>query len=363
MPYDTQRAAAFADEMVDTLNKGGLSLMLSLGHRTGLLAVMADLPPATSERIAAAAGLNERYVREWLGALTAAGVVEYDPDAATYALPPEHAAWLSPDGDDNIAVFAQYIPLLGAVEDDVLACFRGGGGVPYQRYARFHDVMAEDSGQTVLGSLFDHILPLAPELPGRLSAGVQVLDLGCGSGKALIRMAEAYPASGFLGLDLSPDAVERARAEAAQRGLTNLAFEVRDLRGFDRSAEPEAYDLVTTFDAVHDQPDPQGLLRGIHRTLKPGGIYLMQDIHHTGRPEDGPDHPLGPLLFTLSCMHCMSVSLAQGGEGLGAMWGREKAQAYLETAGFGEVAVHRLDHDIQNDYFVSRKAPEAARIS
>jgi SAM-dependent methyltransferase len=363
MPYDPQRAEAFADEMVDTLNKGGLCLMLSLGHRSGLLAVMADLPPATSGRVAEAAGLQERYVREWLGALTAAGVVAYDPARDTYSLPAEHAAWLNPGGDDNIAVFAQYIPLLGAVEDDVLACFRDGGGVPYHRYPRFHDVMAEDSGQTVLTSLFDHILPLAPELPGRLGAGADVLDLGCGSGKALIRLAEAYPASRFLGLDLSAEAVGRARDEAERRGLTNIAFEVRDLRGFDRTAEPGAFDLVTTFDAVHDQPDPQGLLRGIHRTLKPGGIYLMQDIHHTGHPEDGPDHPLGPLLFTLSCMHCMTVSLAQGGEGLGAMWGREKARAYLGAAGFGEVAVHRLDHDIQNDYFVSRKAPGQARTS
>jgi len=156
-----------------------------LGHRTGLFDGMAEMPAAGSEAIAARCGLNERYVREWLGAMVASGVVDYDPRDGTYALPPEHAAFLTRAATPaDLAVYAQYIPLLGAVEDDVLACFRAGGGVPYARFERFHEVMAEDSGQTVLPVLKSHILPLVPGLDERLKDGIRVLDVGCGRGPA-----------------------------------------------------------------------------------------------------------------------------------------------------------------------------------
>ena len=360
MGYDVQRAEAFANRLVESLNNGALCLMVSVGHRTGLFDALAGLGPATSPEIAEAAGLDERYVREWLGAMVTGGVVDFDPESDRFTLPPEHAACLSRQAPaENIAVFAQYVPLLGAVEEDIVTCFREGGGVPYDRYPRFHAVMAEDSGQTVLSSLFDHILPLAPELPRRLEAGIRVLDLGCGSGRAVNRMAARYPRSTFLGYDLSEEAIGAARAEAEQRGLANAAFAVRDLSGFDRDAEPEGFDLVTTFDAVHDQARPLALLKGIHRSLHPDGVYLMQDIHSTGQVHGNRDHPLGTLLYTISCMHCMTVSLAQEGEGLGAMWGREKAREYLREAGFGSVTIERLPHDIQNDYYIVRKRAAA----
>src|SRR5579864_3591677 len=146
-PFDHSRAAAFEKRLVGVLNAGALCLMTSLGHRVGLFDAMADMPAAGSEAIAARCGLNERYVREWLGAMVASGVVDYDSRDGTYALPPEHAAFLTRAATPaNLAVFTQYIPLLGAVEDDVVACFRAGGGVPYARFERFHEVMAEDSG-------------------------------------------------------------------------------------------------------------------------------------------------------------------------------------------------------------------------
>jgi hypothetical protein len=142
---------AFAEKMLDMLNGAALALMTSIGHRTGLFDTMATLPPSTSMQIAAAAGLHERYVREWLGAMVAAGVVEVDPASTRFILPAEHAAVLTrAAAADNMAVFAQYIALLGGVEDDIVECFKQGGGVPYARYPRFHAVMAEDSGQSVL---------------------------------------------------------------------------------------------------------------------------------------------------------------------------------------------------------------------
>ncbi|HET6468813.1 MAG TPA: class I SAM-dependent methyltransferase [Geminicoccaceae bacterium] len=308
-----------------------------------------------SAEIASRAGLNERYVREWLGAMLTAGVVEHDPNAGTYHLPPEHAARLTRAATPaNLAVFAQYVPLLGAVEDDLVACFRDGGGVPYARFGRFHEVMAEESGQTILPVLREHILPLVPGLAKRLEQGIRVLDAGCGRGRALNLMAGWFPKSRFTGYDLSDDAIGFAREEAARADRANLRFEIRDLSRFDEEADPGAFDLVTTFDAVHDQARPMALLRGIRRSLVEEGVYLAQDIKGSSHHHLNRDHPFGTLIYTISCMHCMTVSLAQGGEGLGAMWGRETAERYFHEAGFGSVEVHELPHDPQNYYYVCR---------
>ena len=168
-------------------------------------------------------------MREWLGAMVAAGVVDYDVPSRSYRLPPEHAAYLTRAAEpSNFAVFAQYVPLLGSVEDDVVRCFTEGGGVPYSHYARFHEVMAEDSGQTVLPALKDHILPLVPELIERLEVGIRVLDVGCGRGRALNRMAGWFPDSRFVGLDLptrrSPSPARRRSARAMATSSSRRAI-------------------------------------------------------------------------------------------------------------------------------------------
>ena len=353
---DAAKAEAFSGRVLTALNDGAMCLMLSVGHRTGLFDVMSAMSPASSAAIATKAGLNERYVREWLGAMSTSGVVEVDPTSTRFSLPAEHAACLTrAAAADNMAVFAQYIALLGSVEDDIVECFRKGGGVPYERYPRFHAVMAEDSGQSVLSSLESHVLPLVSGLTDRLARGIEVADLGCGSGRIMNRLAELYPKSRFTGLDLSREAIEAARAEAAQRSLRNVDFVVRDLSDLGESAAPAAYDFMTTFDAVHDQAKPLEMLKGIHRALKGDGVYLMQDIRGSSRIHDDIGHPLGPFLYTISCMHCMTVSLAQGGEGLGAMWGEEKTREYLQRAGFRSIETHRLAHDVQNNWYVIRK--------
>lgn len=353
---DTERAQAFAGRFLNALNDGALCLMTSLGHRTGLLDSLRGEDFATSNEIAARANLNERYVREWLGAMVTAGVIEYEPNGRRYRLPDEHAAFLTRAANaDNLAVFAQYIGVLAGVEDDIVHCFKHGGGVPYARYPRFHEVMAEDSGQSVLSSLESHILPLVPGLTERLAAGIRVLDVGCGRGRILQRLAALYPASRFVGMDLSSEAIAYARAAARDAGLANLEYIEADLSDFDRTAEPEAFDFITTFDAIHDQAKPLNVLRGIHRALKPDGVYLMQDISGTSHVHKDCEHPIGTLLYTVSCMHCMTVSLAQGGEGLGAMWGEEKTREYLTRAGFGAVTKNTLAHDIQNNWYTVSK--------
>jgi SAM-dependent methyltransferase len=354
----SQSPDVFADRLLDMLNQGALSLMVSIGHRTGLFDAMAGLPPADADAVAARAGLSPRYVQEWLGAMVAGGIVSYLPGEKAYHLPASHAALLTRRAaPDNIAVFAQYIGMLGQVEDRIVECFRKGGGVGYEHYPRFHEVMAEDSGQTVLAALDEHILPLlGRDLLESLDRGIRVLDIGCGCGRALLHLAARFPASELVGYDLSQPSLEEAREDAKRAGLRNVRFEARDLTGFDTRAEPEAFDLVTAFDAIHDQAAPRAVLAGIHRTLKAGGAFLMQDIRASSHLENNLDHPIAPLLYTISTMHCMTVSLAQGGAGLGTMWGEELALDMLREAGFDAITVRRLPHDFQNNFYVMRKA-------
>lgn len=352
-PVEKSKSEVFAEKMVGVINGAGLALMTSVGHRTGLFDAMAALPPSTPEQIAGAAGLKERYVREWLGAMTTGGVVEYDPAAGTYRLPAEHAAFLTRSASpNNLAVTTQFVSVLGAVEDRIVECFRHGGGVPYTAFGRFHEVMAEESGQTVVAGLRDLILPLVPGLTEDLSAGIDVLDVGCGSGRALNALARAFPQSHFTGYDLSDEAVDRARREAGRLGLLNVRFEVRDVTSLGESG---CYDLVTAFDAIHDQARPALVLRGVFGVLRPGGTFLMQDIRGSRRVEKNMDHPVAPFLYTISAMHCMTVSLAAGGDGLGTMWGEETAVEMLGEAGFRKVEVRQLAHDFMNNFYVARK--------
>ena len=343
----------FAARVMSTIDSASLAILLSIGHQTGLFDAMAGLPSSTSSQIADAAGLNERYVREWLGGMTVGQIVEYDPDAGTYTLPPERAALLTRQaGPDNLARTAQFIPMLGEVEQKVIGCFRTGGGLSYSEYPRFHAVMAEESGEVVDAALVDVILPFAAGLPERLRAGADVADFGCGSGHAVNVMARAFPASRFTGVDFSDEGLAVGAEEAAGLGLANATFDRHDLADMDVT---EAYDVITAFDAIHDQAQPDRVLRNIYRALRPGGVFLMVDIKASSQLEDNVGVPLATYLYTVSTMHCMSVSLAFGGAGLGTAWGRQLALSMLSDAGFKDVRVEEIDTDPINYYYVANK--------
>lgn len=346
---DETKAEAFGERLLGVLSDGTLALMISIGHRTRLFDTLAGLPGATSEELARAAGLDERYVREWLGAMYTGKLLECDPATRRFSLPPEHAACLTRAATPhNLAVLAQFVAVLGSVEDQVVECFQRGGGVPYSAFGRFHEVMAEDSAQTVVAGLDAFILPLAPGLIERLEAGVDVLDVGCGMGRALNHLARRFPASRFRGYDLSSEAIAAAQAEAP----ANATFEARDVTELGEAA---SYDLITAFDAIHDQIAPDRVLSGIARALRPGGLFLMQDIRASSDVLRNRDNPLAALLYTISTMHCMTVSLAAGGAGLGTCWGEELALEMLSAAGFSEVRVEQLEHDIQNNFYLARR--------
>ena len=341
---------AFAKQLITMINHGMAGLMISVGHRTGLFDAMRGAEPMTSAELAEHAGLSERYVREWLGAMATSGIVALDRRTKRYALPEAHAGILGANAPrGSMSSMFQFLGVLGDVESQVVDCFRNGGGVPYSAYDRFHETMAEESNQTVVAALEDHILPLVPGLTAKLEAGIDVADIGCGIGRAMIRLAGLFPNSRFTGFDLCVDAIEMANRKAGELGLDNVRFHTVDATSLEGDV---AFDLIFTFDAVHDQAHPAQVLSHIRRLLKSGGVYLMQDIDAASDVADNMDHPLAPFTYTISCMHCMTVSLAQGGVGLGAAWGEQLALAMLKDAGFGKVQTHRLPHDIQNIYYV-----------
>ena len=344
----------FAERMLRVMNEAALALMVSVGHRTGLFDVMAVMPAATSAEIAERTSLDERYVREWLAVMTTGRIVEHDGAAGTYWLPADRAGWLTrAAGMNNLATGMQYIGLMAVVEDRIVDCFRHGGGVPYSAFPRFQAVMAEDSGAVRDATLIDVTLPLVPGLAGRLRQGIEVADVGCGSGHAVNLMAAAFPRSRFTGFDFSAAGIAAARQEARHRGLANACFEERDAA---RLGETGRFDFITTFDAVHDQARPDLVLAAIADALRPGGVYLCVDTAASSKLAENLDHPLGPFLYTVSCMHCMTVSLADGGMGLGTMWGEQTARTMLAEAGFTSVKAAHLDGDIVNTYIIASKS-------
>lgn len=348
---DRKRVQEFARKLFGFYTSGILTLMVDIGHRLGLFEAAAR-GPATSAELAARAGLDERYVREWLAAMATGGVFEYEPATGRFTLPPEHAQCLTGPSSRNLAPGSQTLHMLAVRMPKVAECFRTGGGVPYREFQPDFTEAQDASWRRLYdGLLIKGFLPLAKGLPERLAAGIRVADVGCGTGHAVNLMAREYPKSSFVGFDLSEEAIARARAEAREMGLANARFEVLDATRL--PAEPK-FDLITTFDAVHDQRDPATVLRRIADALAPDGLYLMMEPRAASRLEDNIGNPFTPYMYGISVLHCMTVSLAEGGTGLGTAWGEERARQLLGAAGFTRVDVAEAPGP-QNNLYICRK--------
>jgi SAM-dependent methyltransferase len=348
---DQARAEAFTERMTSIMDAASLALLTSVGHRSGLFDAMAGLDSATSTEVARAAALDERYVREWLGGMVVGGIVEFDSATGRYRLPPEHAAFTTrAAGPDNLAFFTQYIGLMGTVEPEIARVFREGGGLPYSAYPTFQEIQRDETARVFDAALVDAILPLAPGIVERLAAGIDVVDVGTGAGHAVNVMARAFPRSRFLGVDISEEGIALGRAEAAEWGLDNAEFQVRDA-----SQLPDRVDLITAFDTVHDQAHPTNLLKAISAALAPEGVFLMGDIAFSSELADNIGQPFAPTVFALSVFHCLTVSLAYGGEGLGTAWGEQRARAMLRDAGFSDVTTGQVPGDPLNIYYICRR--------
>jgi SAM-dependent methyltransferase len=313
---DDAKVAEFAGKVVTDAGGAMAVLLCELGDRLGLLRSLAEEGAATSAELAERTGLQERYVREWLHGLAAAHYLDRDvADPERFSLPPERVPVLADEGGRWFAApaFRMLPPLVGNL-DGVAHAFEAGGGVPTTAYgpawwdgmqrftASFHTLLATEW------------IPSLPALHAKLERGATGADVGCGAGRASISLARAYPASRFVGFDVVPDQIALARANARDAGVGDrVSFEVLEVaRGL-----PGRYDLMTTFDAVHEAIDPVGLLRAIRAATADDGSYLMAELNCADRPEDNVG-PLHAMLYGLSVLYCMTTTLAHGGAGLGA---------------------------------------------
>lgn len=351
---DLKRVKAFAGRVMRGYAESMVTLMVDLAGRTGLLDALAA-GPGTSAELAERAGLTERYVREILNSLVTGEIVEYEPTAGgRYTLPPEHAICLTGDGVRNMTPVSRVTTLLAQQVSAVAQAVREGGGVPYEAFQPdFTEIMDAMSRGRMDGVLLTGILPATGGLPARLEAGIRVADIGCGTGHAVNLMAQAYPRSRFVGYDLGQDAIAAATAEAREMGLSNARFEVLDVTALPTDLP---FDAVFAFDSIHDQVDPAGVLARVHEALAPGGRFVMVDIKASSRLEENIGNPYAPWLYGVSTLHCMTVSLAHGGAGLGTAWGEQLARQMLADAGFVGVSVHDIPDVPYNQTYLCSKA-------
>ena len=339
---DRERLASFLDRFVGYASGATTMALLAVADRTGLLQWLAVNGSGRPEEIADGAGLEIRYVREILSGLAAASAVEWDPEAGTFTLPPEHALFLA-DEDSPYCMggWIDMVPTLMAQVDDVARATREGGGVAFTEFGE-DIVRGIDRGNTPSQKAFliDRWLPAIPGLVDRLTVGIRVGDIGCGTGTVAALLAAAFPSSHVTGFDISPQSLEIARDRS---NAPNLEFVEAAAESI--PVEP-TFELITTFDVIHDLSDPLAGLARIREALSEDGQYLMMEPNAGTRLEDNL-HDRGALLYGVSTLHCMTQSLAVGGEGLGAAWGREMAEEYAHRAGFSTFTA--LD-DITNKF-------------
>lgn len=328
---DRSRIEAFLDRFVDLASGATTIGLLAVADRSGLSRHLAEKGGGTAEEIASGAGLEPRYVTEILSGLAAAGVVEYDPESGRFELPPEHALFISDETSPYfMGGFFDMLPTILGQVDGVAEATLHGGGVAFDefgdRMVRGIDRGNAPSQRTFLLSRW---LPGVPGLVSRLEKGTRIADVGCGSGTAAILMAEGYPNSELVGYDLSPNAIATARSRSA--GMANVEFVEKAVEEI--PTDPP-FGLITGFDVIHDLTDPLAALHRIRDALDDDGLFLMMEPNASFDLEDNLS-PRGAMLYGISALHCMTQSLASGGAGLGAAWGRERAEALAVEAGFG----------------------------
>lgn len=346
---DEAKVEEFVGQVLTDVSGMTNTILAGIGDRLGLWKDLAANGPSTSTELAGRTGVHERYAREWLGGMASAGYVDYDPATKRFTLPPERVPALADEGG---ALFfgGAYQMMLGtlSVYDRVLEVFKQGGGVHQHEY---HDDMWDGLERFTIGWFNNHLVqewvPAVPGLQEKLEAGATVADVGTGRGWAPIRLAEAFPKSRYIGFDIFEPTIARAEANANDAGVAHLVrFEARDVS----KGLPEKYDVITTFDVVHDAVDPRGLLRTIRESLTPDGIYICLDINCSDKLEENAG-PLGAFFHGASVMYCMTTSLANDGEGLGTLGLHlPKLEQLAKDAGFSDVWQAPLENPFNNLY-------------
>ena len=349
---DQQRIEALAFRVVADM---AASFSMALGHigdRLGLFKTLARTGPVTSEQLASKAGLNERYVREWLKAMVAAEYIDYDPATRRFIMTPEQAAVLADDdGPLSVGGALQFTTSTVLNTPKLIDAFRDGGGVSYGEIgADVAEGIARFFAPGYTNFLVDEWLPSVPGLTERLTRGIHVADVGCGWGASTVTMAAAFPRSRFLGIEPDAASVQRARRLAAQRRVRNVFWLAAPAQ---QLAPHPRHDLICAFDCVHDMVEPRAALRAIHDALADDGVYLWSEPNASDNPLDNR-HPVGKAFACVSPLHCLTVSLAQDGEGLGTVIGERGVRELAKEAGFSSVEKLPIVNPF-NQFFALRK--------
>jgi len=346
---DKAKREQFINQLLGYVTGAALSGMIYIGDQVGLFRAMAGAGALTVTELAEKTGLQERYVREWLSAMAAAGIVAYDAATERFTLPEEHAAVLADENSPSfLAGFFQNTPAMVTVAPRVAEAFRKGGGVPFSEYGP--DLVAgidRSNRAQYQFHLVKRWLPTMPQVVARLQEGGTAADVGCGSGYPSILMAQAFPRSRFYGFDMSEESLARARTDAQQKEVADRV-EFRRVSATDLP-DNSKFDVITSFDAIHDMVDPCGVLRAIRRALADDGTYFMVEPRAGDTLAENLG-PMGAMMYSMSTLHCLTVSLAHGGEGIGTAIGPTKIRQLAEQAGFTRVRRLPIEHLAQAFY-------------
>lgn len=341
----------FLNKVIADTSGLAVTVMAALGDRLGLFKDLAANGPAVSSEFAKRTGINERYAKEWLAGMTSAGYLEYDPGSQLFTLPSSHEPVLAQEGGPFF-LGGTHQMLLGMLKTVELLekAFQTGNGIPMSAYdENTWEGIERDMAGIYEAKLLREWIPAMPDVQAMLERGVQVADVGCGSSRVLIMLAQAFPKSRYVGIDPFEPLIKRAKANAEAAGVSDLvSYKVLDTS----LGIPDQYDLITTFNVIHEASNPLRLLRAIRKSLRPGGRYVCVDVKCEEALEDNVG-PLAALRYGFSLLYCMSTSLAEGREALGTMGLYEgKMEQLCREAGFSDVKLIPLEKSIQNIFEV-----------
>lgn len=346
-----EKQEAFAAKLLSDTSAAMTTLLASVGDRLGLFKDLATNGPATSAELATRSGINERYAREWLGGMTTAGYLDYDPRSNRFMLPPEHAPALAEEsGPLFFGGFHEMVTAMTLVADRVIESFRYGDGVPQSAYPeQFWEGAERATAVWFENFLVQQWLAAIPDARAKLDRGALVADVGCGRGRALIKLAQAFPESRYVGFDVFEPMIDQATRNAVAAGVGDrVRFEMRDAS----KGLPEKFDVITTFDVVHDSVHPVKLLESIRAGLKDDGIYICLDVNCSDKLEENIG-PIGAMAHAFSVMYCLTTSLANGGAGLGALgFHEQEVNRMCKEAGFRTVVRVPIENPFNNLYEV-----------
>ena len=353
---DQEKLGDFLKQTGGMVTAGFNCAISVLGDRLGLFKTLYEIGPCDSVRLASELKLHERWVREWLQHQACVGQVEYDSVDNVFALSVEahavlvdvdHPAYLMGAYDAALAVF----PAVEKLQE----AFRTGLGMSYDEHGPNCACGIERMGAfSKQHRLVPEMLPMIPQMPERLASGAVVADVGCGGALSTIAMAQAFPNTRFVGYDTSELALQRARANIVEAGVTNIEL-INPLQQ-PLPGEP-TFDLVTTFDVVHDTPYPDRLISDIHRALKPESYWLCEDIKGFETfNENLQNHPISGLLYGFSVMVCMNSGMStEDGAGLGTLgFTRNLAEQMTMAAGFSEFLQLDIESPMNNYYLLKK---------